>query len=121
MSHIVTLQSKTRDPAAIAAACQRLGLAAPTHGTAALFSGQATGLLVQLPGWQYPVVIDPSSGEMRYDNYEGRWGVKDHLDRFLQMYAVEATKLEARKKGYQVSEQALQNGAIKLQIIEGVT
>src|SRR5437763_1598727 len=42
-----------------------------------------------------------------------------HLDRFLQMYAVEKAKLEARKKGFTVNEQALQDGSIKLQIIEG--
>ena len=73
MSHIVTIQTKVRDPAAVAAACQRLGLEAPAHGTATLFSSQATGLLVQLAGWQYPVVIDPASGEVRYDNFGGHW------------------------------------------------
>jgi hypothetical protein len=31
MSHVVTVQAKVRDPAAIAAACQRLGLAAPVQ------------------------------------------------------------------------------------------
>ena len=31
----------------------------------------------------------------------------------------EKSKLEARKKGYAVSEQSLENGSIKLQIIEG--
>ena len=119
MSHIVTIQTRLHDPAAVAAACQRLGLAAPVHGTARLFSGEVTGLLVRLPGWQYPAVIDPASGEVRYDNFGGRWGEQAQLDRFLQLYAVEKTKLEARKKGYQVSEQALQDGAIRLQIIEG--
>jgi hypothetical protein len=118
MSHIVTVQTKVRDPAAVAAACQRLGLAAPTQGTARLYSGDATGLLVQLPGWQYPAVIDTATGEVRYDNFQGRWGDQQHLDRFLQMYAVERAKLEARKKGYQVSEQSLQDGSIRLQIIE---
>ena len=73
MSHIVTIATKVRDPAAITAACQRLGLAAPVQGTAELFSGEVTGLLVQLPGWQYPVVIDPATGELRYDNYGGQW------------------------------------------------
>jgi hypothetical protein len=73
MSHIVTIATKVRDPAAITAACQRLGLAAPIQGTAELFSGEATGLLVQLPGWQYPVVIDVTTGELRYDNYAGQW------------------------------------------------
>jgi hypothetical protein len=37
----------------------------------------------------------------------------------MQLYAVERTKLEARKKGYQISEQQLSDGSIKLQIREG--
>ena len=119
MSHVVTLQTRVYDPAAITTACQRLGLAPPQHGTARLYSGEATGLLVQLPGWLYPVVIDTGSGELRYDNYNGVWGEQTHLDRFLQAYAVEVVKLEARKKGYHVTEQALHDGAIRLQIIEG--
>ena len=77
------------------------------------------GLLVQLPGWQYPAVIDTKTGEVKYDNFEGHWGDQAHLDRFLQMYAVEKAKLEARKKGFTVSEQSLNDGSIKLQIIEG--
>lgn len=47
------------------------------------------------------------------------WGDQGHLNRFLQIYAVEKAKLEARKKGYTVSEQSLNDGSIKLQIIEG--
>ena len=50
MSHIVQIETKLHDPAAIAAACRRLGLAEPVHGTARLYGGEATGLLVQLPG-----------------------------------------------------------------------
>jgi hypothetical protein len=112
MSHVVTVQTKVRDPVAVAAACQRLGLAAPVEGTTRLYSGEASGLLVQLPGWQYPVVIDTSTGELRYDNYNGVWGEQQHLDHFLQLYAVEVVKLEARKKGYQVTEQTIRPLAI---------
>ena len=119
MSHIVTIQTRLRDPAAVADACRRLGLPAPAQGTARLYGGQASGLLVQLPGWQYPAVIDTASGAVRYDNFEGRWGEQRHLDRFLQAYAVEVVRLEARKKGHQVSEQALQDGSVRLQIAEG--
>jgi hypothetical protein len=120
MSHIVRLQTKIHDPAAVAAACQRLNLAPPRHGTAQLYSGEAEGLIVQLPGWQYPIVIDTLSGVIRYDNFQGYWGDQEQLDRFLQLYAVERAKLEAHKKGYTVSEQALHDGSIKLQIIEGL-
>ena len=73
MSHIVTIQTKVHDPVAIAAACQRLSLAAPVQGTAQLFSGEATGLLVQFPGWQYPAVIDTLSGTVKFDTFEGNW------------------------------------------------
>jgi hypothetical protein len=119
MSHVVTIETKVRDPAAVTAACQRLGLAAPVQGTAQLYSGAAAGLLVQLPGWQYPLVIDTATGQLRYDNFGGRWGSDEQLHGFLQMYAVEKCRQEARKKGYQVTEQALQDGSIKLQIVEG--
>jgi len=119
MSHIVRIETKIHDALSVAAACQRLGLPAPVPGTARLYSGEATGLLVQLPGWEYPTVIDTLTGTIRYDNFEGRWGEQQHLDRFLQAYAVERTKVEARKQGYQVSEQLLENGSIKLQIIQG--
>ncbi|MHB1036575.1 MAG: DUF1257 domain-containing protein [Pirellulales bacterium] len=116
MSHIVTIKTEIRDAAAVRAACERLKLAAPVEGTTKLFVGEATGLAVQLPGWQYPVVCDTKSGQVRFDNYNGRWGAARELDRFLQAYAVEKTKLEARRKGHGVAEQHLADGSIKLVI-----
>jgi hypothetical protein len=92
MSHSVRLQTRLYDPAAITAACGRLGLPQPVQGTAKPYSGEATGLLLQLPGWQFPAVIDLSSGVVQYDNYESAWGDQAHLDRFLQAYAVEISK-----------------------------
>ena len=119
MSHMVSIQTKVHDPAAIKAACSRLNLAAPVRGTAQLFSGEATGLIIQLPGWQYPAVIEVRSGAIHFDNFNGQWGEQAQLDRFVQMYVVEKAKRESHKKGYQVSEQQIQDGSIKLQIIEG--
>ena len=81
MSHVVTIQTRLHDPAAIAAACRRLGLDAPAEGTARLYGAAATGLLVRLPGWNYPAVVDPLTGTVQYDNYGGRWGEQRHLDR----------------------------------------
>ena len=117
MSHIVSIRTQVRDSIAVAKACDRLALSAPVQGTAKLFSSQATGLIVQLPSWRYPVVIDTAKGEIAFDNFNGRWGEQQHLDRFLQIYAVEKAKLEARKQGHAVSEQALVDGSIKLQIV----
>lgn len=39
MSHIVTIKTRVKDPAALAAACTRLGLDPPVQGTAKLFGG----------------------------------------------------------------------------------
>ena len=119
MSHIVTVQTRVHDPVAVAAACQRLGLAAPVQGTAQLYSGEATGLIVQLPGWYYPIVVDTLSSTIRYDNYSGHWGDPQQLDHFLQRYAAEKVRLEAKRRGFQITEQALQDGSVRLQIIEG--
>ena len=116
MSHIVEIRTEVRDPAAVAAACRRLGLAEPQRGTAQLFSGEATGLLVQLPGWLYPAVVEPATGTLRYDNYGGAWGDPAHLDRFVQRYAVEKAAIEARRRGHSVAEQSLLDGSIRLTI-----
>ncbi len=119
MSHIVTIKTEIRDPVALAAACGRLDLAQPVEGEARLFSGRAQGLIVNLPGWRYPVVVDMVARQVRYDNYEERWGAQSELDRLLQAYAVEKGKLEARRAGHSVTEQSLADGSIKLTIQVG--
>jgi hypothetical protein len=115
----VTIKTEVRDLAAVRAACHRLSLAEPVHGTTRLFSGTATGLAVQLPGWRYPPVCDTASGQLHYDNYSGHWGDQQELDRFLQAYACEKAKLEARRQGHTVFEQPLVDGSIKLTIQVG--
>ena len=116
MSHIVEIQTEIRDPVAVRAACQRLGLPPAVDETVTLYSGQARGLAVRLPGWRYPVVCNPVTGDLRYDNFNGRWGQQHELDRFLQRYAVEKTRIEAHRKGHRITEQVLADGSIKLSI-----
>lgn len=116
MSHVVQIATEVRDVAAARAACDRLQLEPPREGRAELFSGEAAGLIVQLPDWQYPVVFDTRTGEAKYDNFGGRWGEQKHLDRFLQIYAVEATKVQACLKGHSITEQTLADGSIKLTV-----
>ena len=119
MSHIVSIKTQVRDPLAIAAACRRLNLPEPTAGIAKLYSAEVTGLLVKLPDWLYPVVCDTTSGELHYDCYNGSWGLQEHLDRFLQAYAVEKAGIEARKRGHSVVEQCLPDKSIRLTIHVG--
>ena len=119
MSHIVEIKTEIRDEQAVKAACTRLQLAAPEHKTCRLFSATASGLCVQLPGWSYPVVCNLRTGHVSYDNYNGHWGEQRELNRFLQGYAVEKAKLEARRKGHTCSETHLEDGSIKVTVRVG--
>ena len=119
MSHIVEIKTEIRDEAAVKAACTRLQLAAPEHKTVRLFNATATGLCVQLPGWQYPVVANLQTGQVQFDNYGGHWGEQKHLNSFLQAYAVEKTRIEARRKGHSVSETRLEDGSIRVTVRVG--
>jgi hypothetical protein len=116
LSHIVEIQTQIRDPAAVQAAARRLGLPGPVQGTAKLYSGQATGLIVQLPGWRYALVCNTATGEIKYDNFNGIWGDQARLGSFLQAYAIEKAKIEARMRGHGIAEQQLADGSVKLTV-----
>jgi hypothetical protein len=119
LSHVVEIKTEIRDEQAVRAACTRLQLAAPEHKTVRLFNATATGMCVQLPSWQYPVVCNIQTGQVQYDNYNGHWGEQKHLNAFLQGYAVEKAKIEARKKGHSVTETSLQDGSIRVTVKVG--
>ena len=119
MSHIVQIQTEVRDPAAVHAACDRLHLPEPVFGETRLFSGSKTGWAVQLHDWRYPIVCDVVTGKVDFDNYGGCGGEQQHLDSFLQAYAVEKAKIEARRRGNNCTEQQLADGSIKLTINVG--
>ncbi|MDA8746082.1 hypothetical protein N9N28_15770 [Rubripirellula amarantea] len=119
MSHVVQIKTQVRDASAVRAGCVRLGLDAPVEGEVKLFAETVTGLGVQLSGWRYPVVFNIATGDSKFDNYQGHWGKQERLDEFLQAYAVEKTKIEARRKGYSVSEQSLADGSIKVSLAAG--
>lgn len=119
MSHVVTIETQVREPVALRAACRRLQLAEPREGTAKLFSGEATGCVVELPNWRYPVVFDLAARRVHFDNYGGKWGHQKNLDALLQAYAAENVALEARKQGYTTQEQTREDGSIKVTICMG--
>jgi len=119
LSHIVTIETEVRDLRAVQSACARLDLPAPHPGDVQFLTGKVSGLLVHLPSWRFPIVIQLQSGAIRFDDYEGRWGDRVHLDRFRQAFAVEKSRLEARRKGHTITEQPLEDGSIKLTIHVG--
>src|SRR6266567_931248 len=116
MSHIVSIKTRVTDAAVLAVACRRLGISEPELGTAKLYSGSANGLLIQLPGWHYPAVVNVAAGTIAFDNFGGAWGAQAELDRLLQAYACEKARIEARRAGHTVTEQPQADGSIKLTI-----
>src|SRR5579871_6772992 len=63
MPFIVTT---VHDPAALAATCQRLGLAPPKKGCLQLDQLEALGWIVHLPGLHAPLVFDTLTGLVAY-------------------------------------------------------
>lgn len=116
MSHIVQIKTQINSEAAVQAACRRLKLPPAQHGTFELYRESVTGLGVELKDWKFPVVANLQTGEVKFDNYEGRWGIQSNLDQFIQRYAVEAATIAARKQGHSVQEQRLDDGSVKLSI-----
>ncbi|MFH5806300.1 DUF1257 domain-containing protein [Alienimonas sp. DA493] len=120
MSHIVTVAAKATDPAALAAACDRLKLPPPQTETVTFFDRSVqTGLAVRPPGFVYPIVCDTETGDLYHDTYEGRWGDESFVGRLLQAYAVEKTKLQAQARGHRIAETALPDGSVKLTVTAG--
>lgn len=119
MSHVVEIKTEVRDAQAVSHACRRLQLPPPVQGTHQLFSHEVCGLGIQFPDWRYPAVCELDTGRIRYDNFGGRWGDEVYLHRFLQAYAIERAKTEARRKGYACTEQNLSNGSVKLVVKVG--
>ena len=116
MSHLVTVAVEVRDQHALTAACRRLQLPEPEDRTVRFYDGSTvTGQAVQLPDWQFPVVFDMAGG-VKFDDFEGRWGERRHLDGLLQSYAVCKATIEARRAGHTVRETQLPGGRIQLTV-----
>ena len=119
MSHIVQIKTEVKSVAAVQAACKRLHLPPAKQGSFELYNSTETGLGIELPKWRYPVVANLQTGDIKFDNYEGRWGDQEYLDQFLQRYAVEAATIAARREGHSVAENRLEDGSIKLTVTVG--
>ena len=117
LSRLVTLQTKIQYASAVRSACDRLRLRQPFSGTHRFFSGEVTGLAVQLPRWKYPVVCEVTTGQVYYENYGGRWGEKNRLHQFLQACIVEQFHLQARRLGCLAAEHYWPGGLIELRIM----
>lgn len=121
MSHISKIELEVRDIQVLGNACKRLGLELLKGQKTFKWYGKEAGCdhAIKVPGAHYEIGV-VKTGDLYelscdyYDkNIEKTIGKQGGLLR--QAYAVEKTKIEARKKGYSVVEKKTQTG-IRLQV-----
>ncbi len=119
MSHISTVKVEMKDRAAIIRAAQKLRLTFLSEGEHRLYNDQkATGLAFKLPEWRYPIVIDPETGVVKYDNYGESWGKQVELDKLVQRYGAEVAIMQAEAVGMETIETELENGDLRLELVD---
>jgi len=119
MSHTTTIDLQFKHEAAILAAAKELNLPVPVRGTASLYQSKdknLSGLIVRLPDWKFPVIIDTTTGTAKYDNFNGLWGKQEELNKFKQLYGVHAAQQLLRQQGKTFTRKTLTNGSIQLTI-----
>jgi len=85
-------------------------LTVPVMGEAHLYQNKTvmhTGLLLELPGWLYPVIINTDTGKAKFDNYNEQWGKQVELDKFMVAYSISVTELQLGAEGYSLDESTL--------------
>lgn len=97
-SHTVSVSVEFRSPEAFAAAAIALGGEDLGHGCHKLFEDSHTGRAVQLPGWTFPIVL--AGGELKFDNYNGKWGDQKDIDRLTAEYTLAASVEAAEQLGW---------------------
>ena len=120
MSHVATVKTAIRNLPVLVVACKALGLTEIKAGqqTVQLYSEKVEGnFSVKLPGWKYPVVVNTTTGQILFDNFEGRWGEIDELNKLTQEYSLtcaEEQLEEFRLQGWDIQLQKQENGDIQI-------
>ncbi len=119
MSHIVTISTEVRDPAAVAAACRRLGLPAPGTAPPRSSAARPPGCSSGCPAGPTRSSPTPTAAGSSSTTSAAPGATAATSTAFLQRYAVEKATLEARRRGHAVAEQSLPDGSIRLTIHVG--
>lgn len=120
MSHVVKLSTKFKDIPTLQKVCdlKKIPIVVAQEGktlTRKLYNTDVQGVAaLDLPGWQYPVVV-AQDGESKADNYGGSWGDQKHLDDLSKDYAREVVSSRLRSQGFrQQSERVEEDGTVEL-------
>ncbi len=115
MSHIVTIQTQVRDPAAIRLACARLQLPERCMAPFVCFRTKPPAGKCGSPSGGTRSSARPTLAACGTTTSKAG-GEIPALGAFLQRYAVEKTRLESRLRGHTVLERPLADGSIHLTV-----
>lgn len=126
MSHTVEAKIEIRNIEIMQKAAAQVGAEWIPCGDITLYDRKVRGYGAQLEGWHFPVVFKTNedqsvTGEIVYDNFNGSWGRQEQLDELLQRYCIEQSRDEATRMGLTVTEEVIENDAVRLtcHVVEG--
>jgi hypothetical protein len=116
MSHISRIELEVKDLGILSQACERLGMKLAKAKKTFKWYGEEASCdhAIIVPGADYEIGIAHNKGlfELSCDYYDKNIekAVGRNAGLLKQAYAVEKTAVEARKKGYSVTERRTENG-----------
>lgn len=110
MSHTVTTKVEYKNLQNLESAVLAMGGQVIGEASHNLFQhSNVQGWGFRLPGWQYPLVLT-KEGELKYDDYNGRWGNPKDLEGLKGRYIMNQHKQTAADYGWVCEEQT--NGTL---------
>jgi len=118
MSHTATIKVAFTDRDILKAVCERLGLKHKTGShTVNLYQGSVKcDFSVTLPGWNYPIAI--TGNKVKFDNYGGKWGKMNELERLQDQYSRDVAIQKAESCGMSYDEEIDETGEITLTLYD---
>jgi hypothetical protein len=105
MSHTAQIAADYQNRDALAAAVHSLGGTLLAHGKHELYSTSEMGIGIQLPKWQFPIVVRADQ-TLAFDHYNGAWGNVADLERLHEEYSWAITEIAAQRVGWQTERTA---------------
>ena len=72
---------------------------------------------MKLKDWKFPVLVNTTTGDMHFDNYNGSWGKIEELNKLVQEYSLQTAEEqleEFRLQGWDIQRQKQENGDIQI-------
>ena len=130
MSHKNTIKGQIKNKPFFMDVCRAMGINIRSGNTHKLYSdSNVEGLGIDLPGWNYPVVIT-EDGSVVFDNYNGSWGDIKRLHDVMDDYNYKTVEDASLAQGHTIHDtttperRALRiesgsEGAVDVEFIQG--